>query len=104
MWTREQSKEWIKQTCGVGWLKLIDEVYDKLPDNIEIIQVYQKYAGLKFDLNQENLEFESFLNEIEERSKHICEICGKDGFLTIVDGWEKTLCSYHFKNSQLAQA
>jgi hypothetical protein len=96
MLSREQSKVLINKSCGSGWLKLIDEVYDKLPDYIKIVQVYQKFAGLNFTIDQHDEEFRHFLKEIEERSKCICEICGNSGSYAIVDGWESTLCEFHF--------
>ena len=54
---RQEAKEWISKACGKGWLKLVDDVYDKLPEGIEIIQAYQKWAGLNFDTTEhENLD------------------------------------------------
>ncbi len=46
MWTRDDSKKWIEKTCGKGWLKLVDEVYDKLPNDLKINQAYQKWGTL----------------------------------------------------------
>jgi hypothetical protein len=29
----------------------------------------------------------------------MCEVCGKSGDSTIMDGWETTLCDQHYKES-----
>jgi rubrerythrin len=95
--TREEAKTWIKKTCGSGWLHLIDEVYDKLPPNVNVEAVYQKWAFLRFDLDKEDDVFEKFLEEIEERSSHVCEICGETGSNMLINGWERTRCTQHIK-------
>jgi hypothetical protein len=38
---RESAKKHIKETCGSGWLNLIEIVYDNKPENIEITEVFQ---------------------------------------------------------------
>ncbi len=92
---RLEAKKWILEKCGKGWLSLIDEVYDNLPEGIEIIQVYQKYAGLRVDINPESESFEDFLSEIENRSYSLCEICGKEARQYDIHGWEYTRCADH---------
>lgn len=95
MWTKEESKKWIQKTCGTGWLKLVDEVYDKLPNNLQINQAYQKWGRLMFDLEQENENFEKFLETIEEKSSETCEKCGSIGQEVIITGWMHTRCTDH---------
>ncbi len=95
---RLEAKKWILKKCGEGWLGLIDEVYDNLPRGIEITQVYQKYAGLRVDINPESESFEDFLADIEERSYSLCEICGKEASQYEINEWEYTRCTDHCEN------
>ena len=73
--TREEAKNWISKTCGAGWLGLVDKAYDALQTNIQITDVYQKWAALSFDINCDHKEFEIFLLELSEKSESICEVC-----------------------------
>lgn len=52
MWIREKSKKWIKETCGEGWLSMVDEVYDKLPSHLTVSQAYQKWGLLRLILTK----------------------------------------------------
>lgn len=99
MWTRKETKEWIEKTCGSGWLKLIDEVYDKLPHDLHINQAYQKWGILMFDLEGEDEEFTKFLEDIENKSSETCEICGIEGNEVTIKGWVHTRCENHLENS-----
>jgi len=92
----ESAKKNIAETCGTGWFNLIDIVFDNKPENIEITEVFQKWAGLKICYIGENGTFEELVNEIYYISQKMCEICGKNGKLTTIDGWETTLCKNHF--------
>lgn len=95
MWTRDKSKSWIKKTCGTGWLKLVDEVYDKLPNDLHINQAYQKWGLLMFDIDEDNQEFESFLEIIKIKSSETCEICGSQGKEVTIENWIHTRCIDH---------
>ncbi len=93
--TREDAKNWISKTCGEGWLHLVDQAYDNLPEGVEIIQVYQKWAGLHFDTSRELESFDRYLEEIFEISEVTCEMCGEKGSHYVIDSWEYTRCATH---------
>ena len=95
---RQEAKEWISKTCGKGWLKLVDDVYDKLPEGVEIIQAYQKWAGLHFDTTEHDEQFELYLLEIQRISRETCEKCGIKGFHYVIENWEYTRCREHSEN------
>lgn len=97
--TKEEATSHIAETCGSGWINLVEILYDNKPENIEIITVFQKWAGLKVDYEGENEHFEELTDTIYDISQRMCEVCGKSGGHTIVDGWETTLCDFHFKAS-----
>lgn len=96
---RDSAKKHIQETCGLGWMNLIDIVYDNKPEDIEIREVFQKWAGLKVDYKGEDMHFKELTDRIYYVSQNMCEICGKSGGSTIVDGWETTLCAQHFEES-----
>lgn len=88
--TREEAKEYI----GAGWSDLIDEIYNKLPDNAFILQIKEKFGGLRFYVDNISGEVQDFIWEVEDRSLGICEVCGKEG-KPRDGGWIKTLCDEH---------
>jgi hypothetical protein len=96
---KESARNHINATCGAGWLNLVDIAYDNKPEDIEIIEVFQKYAGLKITYEGENETFQELTDLIYHISQKMCEICGKSGDYTIIDGWETTLCNEHFSAS-----
>lgn len=97
---RAAAKEWITKTCGEGWLNLVDIIYDNKPESIEITVVFQKWAGLKVDFIGADEIYEELLDTVYSISQKICEICGKSGRETVIDGWETTLCEQHSKSAK----
>ncbi|WAS96021.1 hypothetical protein [Nannocystis punicea] len=89
---REAARSWMSQCGYLGWLGLVDLVYDRLPPGLRIKQVYQKWAELRFDLDPEDEAFEAFLTEIAEWSATICSVCGGPGRNQLVDDREETIC------------
>ena len=96
---RALAKKHIQETCGAGWLDLIDIVFDNKPENVEITEVFQKWAGLKISYEGENEHFKELTDMIYFISEKICEVCGKSGSYAIMDGWETTLCNQHYEAS-----
>ncbi len=92
---KADAKEYILETCGEGWLPLVDRVYENLPAELTITQTYQKWAALRFDIEPENEEFEEFLSQIEELSLKTCEKCGVQGISYYINSWEHTRCEEH---------
>lgn len=92
---KSEAKEWLAKTCGEGWLPLLEEVYERLPSNITIIQTFQKWGALKFECTPWDEEFEAYLDDIAERSLGICEKCGEVGSEKTIDGWIYTRCDQH---------
>lgn len=83
-------------TCGDGWYKLLDELSSKLePLNVVAAQVKEKFGGLRFYLEpcDENVydKVNEIIDEAEQRSYKVCEICGKEGQLRR-GGWLQTTC------------
>ena len=76
---------------GPGWGPLIDEVYDRLPSDTIVIQVKEKFGGLRIYVDAAPEEFLNFLDEIEDKSWTVCETCGKPGEIRM-KGWIKVRC------------
>lgn len=81
---------------GNGWHPLVDEATIRLKQlGVSITSHYEKYGTLRIEVDSEPLEATIILNEMEDRSKCICEMCGvSDNDVTQVEfnGWIKTLC------------
>ncbi len=89
-----------KKAVGAGWSSLIDEAYNKLETMnpqplVDVVKV--KYGGLRIGAESFDSELTRFLWEIEDRSLHVCELCGKPGEPAAVNYWVRTLCEDHNK-------
>lgn len=100
-------RELAKASVGKGWASLIDEVFDAKESmnlrNVKIVQVKEKYAGLRIyidgyemDENHPVYQFEKLIHDIERRSYKICEECGAPGAVRGT-GWIFTSCDAHSK-------
>ena len=98
--SREDSKKWILETCGMGWLNLVDIIYDNKPEHIAITEVFQKWGALTVRYNGEDEIFEELVDMVESISKKMCEKCGLSGEETQVGGHTETLCEDHFNESK----
>lgn len=96
-------RELAKQSVGIGWHGLLDEIFDlkeKLGNPTSIVQVKEKYGGLRvytavyFGEDSPYNELEKLITDTERRSFTICEDCGKEGKLRN-GGWHRTLCDEH---------
>jgi hypothetical protein len=92
---------------GNGWFDLIWELSDALEKEIlkqpkdkrvyhTAMQVKEKYAQLRIYLTSYTDEMERLIDEAEEKSATICEICGKPGKIRGT-GWLYTACDEHTK-------
>jgi hypothetical protein len=101
------------QTCmnwgfdvGDGWNTLLKNLSRRItkldPEGrVQADQVKSKFAGLRFYISGAPIEIADkiykLINDAEEKSFHICEICGKKGKVRDVNGWYSTFCERHFK-------
>ena len=94
-------KELALMSVGTGWSQLIEELFNFADENktgTKIIQVKEKWGGLRIytDLINENLDKK--IQELEKRSFTICEQCGASGQLR-QGNWYRTLCDAHANGS-----
>jgi len=90
--------------CDDGWFQLIYDlskeilrVMDNTPDdsfeNFIVLQVKEKFGGLRYYVGAANTQIFDIIHKAEEKSMRTCERCGKRGTLSIRGGWFKTLCA-----------
>lgn len=88
------TREDAKRCVGPGWSSLIDKIYDKLPDPAVMLQVKEKFGGLRFYISSGSQELLDFIDQVEAESLKLCEQCGKPGVLR-KGGWVVTRCDRH---------
>jgi len=90
--------------CSDGWFQII---YDLSADLIRIsqekgcrppivVQVKEKFGGLRFYIEGSNNEYQERISIAESLSHQTCEVCGRKG-QTRRGGWIQTLCDKHAK-------
>lgn len=86
------------RSVGPGWASLVHTIYDKLDEMkhiVKVIQVKEKWGGLRVYTEYQNDEFEKVNVAICAASVTICEICGNPGTLRDDSQWFKTRCEEH---------
>ena len=81
------------RSVGQGWAKLIDRLFDAKPQDTVIIQVKEKFGGLRFYTDESTEEFQNLIDEAEEESYKTCQNCGTAGTLNTDRYWVVTLCT-----------
>ncbi len=94
--THKITRKIAKGCVGGGWHKLIDKLYDRLPKNVEVLQVKEKFGGLRFYIGAATEDIHNFIAEVERESYTICEVCGEPGKPRDLP-WILTLCDAHYK-------
>ena len=80
---------------GRGWWPLVVEASEFLSSpsrSAAIVQVKEKFGGLRIYVDGGNKEIWDYLLALEDRSLQTCETCGKPGRLRDNRGWWLTLC------------
>lgn len=85
--------------CGDGWFDLIYRLCEdlnqmELPEGFEVVQVKEKFGGLRFYPDFGTEEIFNRINLAEEESYRTCEVCGKPGKPN-KGSWIRTLCKEH---------
>jgi hypothetical protein len=86
------------QCVGKGWEKLVRKVYNAkegLGIPLGIIDVKEKWGGLRIYTDYYVKEIEEVIKEIGEESLKICETCGASAGLVKKGTWYQTLCEEH---------
>lgn len=83
--------------CGDGWFDILDELFLELSkyEGIELMQVKEKFGGLRVYINGGSDEVYNLIDKAEEKSFKICEMCGKPGKNQEINYWIYTVCEDH---------
>jgi hypothetical protein len=84
--------------CGDGWFELIYNLCERIeqigyPIDFEVVQVKEKFGGLRFYVHNGTDEIYKLISEAEAISYKTCEQCGAPASETQdTHGWISTLC------------
>lgn len=88
--------------CNIGWKKLLKPLFDYITDynngkneeeKIKVLQVKEKFGGLRFYTNFGTKELYDMIDEAEEKSYNICELCGSENEVGMRENeWFTTTC------------
>lgn len=85
--------------CGEGWYPLLEDMLskmDKLEDKPNIVQIKEKFGGLRvyYDCDGECSPIEQLVNEAEKIADNTCESCGASPAKNRPSktGWLRTIC------------
>lgn len=89
---------------STGWNDLIGEMLSELVIagwNMEHdVFGKEKFGALRCYMYSENVELNTNLRKITNKysqlSQKVCEICGNEGKMRMIDSWETTLCLNHY--------
>lgn len=90
------TREDAKRQVGEGWGGLLDRLYDQLKEDDLVIDVKEKWGGLRVYLWGGDEKLNELVDQLEKESLSICEWCGAPGILRS-GGWIRTLCEVHAK-------
>ena len=85
---------------GSGWNLIIKNLIQdliRLGWNKEVIQVKEKFGGLRFYINEGTDAIHERIGQAELESMKTCEITGKPGKLRTDIGWYRTLCDEEYE-------
>lgn len=87
-----------------GWKPFVKEAVEKIvklgrkvDKDFQILQVKEKFGGLRIYTSPDIDEVETIIEEAEKKAKITCERCGKEGSLQAKDRWLKTVCDKCFE-------
>jgi len=81
------------KSVGKGWRILVRVALIYKPKDVLIVQVKEKYAGLRIYHEPYNERYQEVINVLETVSFHTCEWCGKPGRVDKSYYWVITLCA-----------
>ena len=92
----------------IGWKSIIDEFLDKLiildpKKELRIFQIKEKFGALRLYVNTSDKAVNALIQEYEEMSSGICEVCGNPGQLLVKSSWYKTRCEKHSEGATIVK-
>lgn len=98
--------------CGSGWfemLLLLSESIEKIASTMKaegvdedklplVCQVKEKLGGLRYYIEHGNYEINAMIEEAQQKSFGICDVCGAAGQLRVIEGIYMTRCHEHTRS------
>ena len=87
-------------SIGKGWYQIVKDLIEDLIElgwDKQVVQVKEKFGGLRFYINDGSREIHDRISEAEKLSHETCEICGEQGEMRTDIGWYSTLCKKHYE-------
>ena len=84
--------------CGPGWHPLVKDALTRIEAlgnaNLDVLQVKEKFGGLRIYLSLDNDETDAIITEAEQEALKTCEACGSRESVELRGGgWLQTLCN-----------
>ncbi len=100
--------------CGDGWYGIIFDAFDKIQKHLNkirnwklrkefrVVQVKEKFGGLRIYCNYETEYISDVIDEAVEIAYQTCELCGTTNNvdMRLVNGWYSTLCEKCAKSKE----
>ena len=104
----------IEIECCEGWDKIIEPLVEyvdkynstveKEEDKIKILQIKEKFGGLRFYASNKTEELINLIEDAENKSFKTCEFCGStDDVGQTCDGWITTCCRKCIEDQAITQ-
>lgn len=99
-----------KHDVNPGWQPIVEDAIRSiaaLNPATDVLQVKEKFGGLRIYLDRQSIEMDSIINAAERRARQTCEYTGSTVDVTtapIGDGyWTHTACAAYRNSSQSNQ-
>lgn len=97
--------------CGDGWFDilwrlcvdlepLVVELEKATGEPFEVVQVKEKFGGLRFYINHHTDAINQRIREAQGESFRTCEICGQPGVHRETARWIRTVCDAHAERQE----
>ena len=100
---KQVPREEVFEHISSGWVPLVNTLIDdlfKLGWNGRLIQIKEKFGGLRFYIGGGTEEIHRRIGKAENESFTICEKCGQPGSLRTDRSWMRSLCDEHAKGEE----
>jgi hypothetical protein len=86
--------------CGEGWYRELEKLFEKLSkvvkeqnlNSYRIVQVKEKFGGLRIYEENGTEETHLLIKETSNFCEHLCEKCGNPSELSLKSGWASNIC------------